>query len=608
MGELDSEAYTRLKTFVKTVPREPGVYLMKNDKDTVIYVGKAKVLRNRLSSYFNGDKDIKTFTLLKHVRTIDYIITANEYEALLLENNVIKERKPRYNINLKDGKTYPVIRITNERFPVVFRTRRIIDDGSSYFGPFPGVETIDRYLTLIDKLFPLRKCGGKLKKRDRPCLYFHMGMCSAPCVGKISEEGYREHVDQVKRLLSGDTDDLKTELSAKMNEASGDLQFERAARLRDALQAIDSFKSEHETIDFDPASRDYISFTVDGTLCTFVVFQMRGGKMVGRDLFRTNVFSGEEEAFHDFLFNYYSRERPPPPSVYIPEGYDVALIADYCRNELAFPCEFRIPDSKVHEAIMNMARQNAAEDIVRRQRETGDIPALRDLQRALSLKALPARIEGFDIAQLSGKFPVASLVTFSNGVPDKKNYRYFRLRSLNGEVDDFESMREAVGRRYTRLLNEGGEMPDLILVDGGIGQVNAANGILKALEISVPIFGLAKRDEELWLPNAKEPIRLPKESPALHVLQRVRDETHRFATGLNQRLRSGTLVLETLVSIPGIGETRARRLLEAFGSVRMIAEAEVAYIAGKVGISEELALSVKAHLSGLEIRIDPAIE
>jgi excinuclease ABC subunit C len=600
MAEADSEAYTRLKNFVKTVPRDAGVYIMRDAKNLIIYVGKAKSLRNRLSSYFSGAKDVKTTTLLRRVRTIEYIIAANEYEALLLENNLIKEHKPRYNINLKDGKTYPVIRITNEEFPVVFRTRRIIDDGSSYFGPFPGVETIDRYLNLIDRLFPLRKCRGVLRKRKTPCLYYHMGRCSAPCAGLITADEYREHVERVKSLLSGDTEGLKAELASKMASASTELRFERAAQLRDAIQAIDTFRSEHETIDFDEASRDYVAYAVEGTLCTFVVFQMRTGKMVGRDLYRTNVFASDEEALQDFLFMYYTQDRPPPPAVYVPVGFDLDVISDYFRNELKVPSSFQAPEARSHAAIMNMAAQNAKEDIVRRQRETGDVPALQELQKALGLAVLPARIEGFDIAQLSGKFPVASLVSFRNGVPDKKNYRYFRLRTLGGKIDDFESMREAVGRRYTRLANEGGEFPDLILIDGGIGQVNAAKGILDALELSIPVIGLAKRDEEIWLPRASGPISLPKSSPALHVLQRVRDETHRFATGLNQRLRSGVLALESLVAIPGIGEVRARRLIEGFGSVESIAEAEVAYIAEKAGIPEDLAREVKETLTGRE--------
>jgi excinuclease ABC subunit C len=289
--------FEELKEKARQLPTGPGVYLMKDDRRSIIYVGKAVSLRKRVVSYFTGSRDIKTRILVSRIKTIEHIVTRNEYEALLLENNLIKRWKPRYNINLKDGKSYPVIRVTSDDFPRVFRTRRIVQDGSSYYGPFPSVVTLDNYLELIEKLFPLRKCKGELKKREAPCLYYHIGRCSAPCVGKISKEGYQEKVELVKKLLSGETEELMGRLKRDMREASEELRFEKAAEYRDAIDAIESIGREQEVVDFDPEVRDYVGFAQKEELGTFIVFQMRAGKLLGRDLFRTVVYTSVEEVF-----------------------------------------------------------------------------------------------------------------------------------------------------------------------------------------------------------------------------------------------------------------------------------------------------------------------
>jgi excinuclease ABC subunit C len=579
---------------------------MRDEENRIIYVGKARVLRNRLGSYFSGAKDIKTATLIAHVRSIETIITANEYEALLLENTLVKQHSPKYNINLKDGKTYPVIRITAEDFPRIFRTRHILEDGSRYFGPFPNVSAVDTMLELIDKLFPLRKCGsarnrGPFRKRTAPCMYYHIGRCEAPCCGRIDRETYGRHVERARKLLAGETESLIMELTEAMHRAAGEQRFERAVQLRDAITAIGALAAENSVVDFDGEARDYIAWAAEGVLTTFTVFSMRGGKMTGRDLFRTRSAAEEEESLETFIAAYYVPDRPPPPRIYLAgQSRDFSGLCRWFAEqfghapELYCPGEDSAGEDRRHRAILAMARQNALEDLRQRLKERGAGPALDELVRALGLKTRPERIEGFDIAQLDGKHPVASLISFKNGVPDRKNYRYFKLRTVVGVVDDFAAMREAVHRRYSRLIREGKELPDLVLIDGGIGQVNAAKGVFDELGMDSDVVGLAKRDEELWLPRAREPIRLSKRSEALKVLQFVRDETHRFATSLNQRLRSKDLFFPVLESVEGIGPKRAAAIMKAYQNLPAIAAASPEDLAEQCGISAAAARAVRA--------------
>jgi excinuclease ABC subunit C len=608
-GKPRDQRLARFRALAKQAPESPGVYIMRSSDQEIIYVGKAKVLRNRLASYFSGRKDIKTRHLVSRVESIEWIIASSEYDALLLENTLIKRHTPKYNINLKDGKTYPSVRITNEEYPRVFRTRRVIRDGSLYFGPFPSAETVDVYLDLIKKLFPLRRCAV-MRRRENPCMYYHIGRCSGPCAGKITKEAYSEQVEEIKKLLAGETDVLLAELRGKMAEASEELRFEDAARLRDSVTAIELFASRSSAVDYDPEARDYVAWAADGDLVCYVVFQMRDGRLSGRDLFRGKLFSTENEALQDFFMTYYGSERLPPGRVFVMRGPPTAgddegasdgggldLIAEYFVREFGASTAFALPEGRLHEAAMNLAAHNAAEDIAKRRREMGDIPALEELRRALGLTSLPARIEGFDIAQLSGKHTVASLISFRNGVPDKKNYRHFKIRSLAGAIDDFGALREALARRYTRLVNEGLDLPDLVLVDGGAGQVSAAKEILDALGIDSDLAGLAKENEEIHLAGGGEPVVLPKDSPALRVLVAVRDETHRFATALNQKLRASDLRFGLLEDVAGVGPARARRLMREFASLAAVAAAPVERIAKAGGMGAEVAQRVKDALA-----------
>lgn len=610
------ENYQKLKDSARDAPLLPGCYIMRDGEGRIIYIGKAKSLRGRLGAYFSGRKDVKTATLIKRAAAIETIIVANEYEALLLENTLIKQHTPRYNINLKDGKSYPVIRLTAETFPRLFRTRHIIEDGSRYFGPFANVQAVDGMLHLIEKLFPLRKCRT-LRKRDNPCMYFHIGRCGAPCCGKIGEAAYSIHAERAAKLLSGETEALLTDLRVKMHEEAAALNFEKAAEARNAIADIENLCAASSVVDFDETGRDYIAWASEGILTSFSVFSMRGGKLTGRELYRACSAAAEDDSLETFISSYYSEDRPPPARIFLgmrsagdenkADGEAArdftgrfSNIARYFSERFARAPEFSTPEAdgeggrRRHEAALAMARQNAVDDLRKRLKERGAEPALDELRAALNLCRRPFLIEGFDIAQLDGKHPVASLISFKNGVPDKKNYRYFKLRSVIGIVDDFASMREAVRRRYSRRIREGGELPDLILVDGGIGQVNAARGVLAELGLDCEVAGLAKRDEEVWLPGAHEPVRLSRRSPALKVLQAVRDETHRFATGLNQRLRSKEAAFSLLESIDGIGTGRAARIMKRYGSFQDIAAADPAEIAAACSLSPALAGTVRA--------------
>lgn len=592
-----AEKNARFRTFVRQAPESPGVYIMRDSEGTIIYVGKAKILRNRLLSYFSGRKDIKTRHLVSRVATIEWVLASSEYDALLIENNFIKEHSPKYNINLKDGKTYPSIRITNEEFPRVFRTRRIINDGSEYFGPFPSAEIIDTYLDLIKRLFPLRRCVT-MHRRDSPCMYYHIGRCSGACAGKISHEDYMARVGQIRKLLSGETAELLADLKARMEKAAAEFHFEEAARLRDAAKAVDQFVGRTNVQDFDPTARDYLAWHCDGNLASFIVFQMRDGKLKGRDNFISPLYSTEDEAIQSFLTTYYGPDHLPPPFVYLMKPIETKAVSEYFEKQHGRSTSFLIPGETRHAASMNLAAQNAKEELIKRRREIGDTQALIELRSALGLSAVPMRIEGFDVAHLSGKYTVASLISFYNGIPDKKNYRYFRIKSLDGAIDDFAAVREAVARRYTRLINEEAELPDLVLIDGGAGQVSAAKEIIDGIGLGCDLAGLAKKNEEIYLPGRLEPIVLPKDSPALRVLVAIRDETHRFATGLSKKLRNQDLRFSVLESIEGVGEVRAKRLMKAFGSLEAIAASDAETIAKAAKISLEAALRVKEKVRG----------
>ena len=554
-----------------------------NEAGTVIYVGKAKNLKSRLCSYFSGTKDIKTRLLIHSAVSIEYITTNNEYEAFLLENNLIKKYTPRYNINLKDGKSYPVLRITGDKYPRIFKTRNVIQDGSKYFGPFPDAAALDTFIETLYEIYPLRHCKN-FHENGSPCLYYHIGRCLAPCSKKVEKAAYNEFIDEICLLLEGKGGDSHSIIEMEMKKAASELNFEKAARLRDGLKALSVLQNQNIVEGFGGDDRDYIASWREGELISFTVLKMREGKLMGRDNFRTQSLNEDNEILGEFMSAYYTDKESIPPHIYVkdPDGMEIMkqwFAEAYESNTEITAVTDGMAKASLHKACINMAEGNAREDIIRRMRERGDYPAMEELKQVLGLEKLPERIEGFDIAHIGGKFPVASLISFYKGNPDKKNYRYFRLKTTDGYIDDFQSMREATTRRYSRLINEGKELPDLLLIDGGIGQVNAVDEVLKSLGVSIPIAGLAKRDEEIWRPYAKEPVCLPKRSDGLRLLQRVRDETHRFATSRNQELRTKENTVSPFIKLPNVGPAKDKLLMKKYGTLQALASAPESEIA-----------------------------
>ncbi|MCI6675144.1 MAG: excinuclease ABC subunit UvrC [Spirochaetaceae bacterium] len=550
------------------LPHNSGVYLMRDGKGTVIYVGKAKDLHRRVTSYFLANRPPKTAALVAKIRHIDHIITGNEYEALVLENNLIKKYNPHYNIDLKDGKSYPVIRITHEDFPKVFKTRRLVNDGSKYFGPYPDAGKLDTFLDLIQKIFPLRRCGTPLKKQLRPCLYYHLGLCGGPCAGLVSKERYRSSIDEVERFLSGDDQSLKQKLKSEMEADAKAFKFEEAAKKRDMLVALEAVGKEQEVQDFTSEARDYAAIEMRSPLCTVSIMQMRDGRLIGRALYRAETFDDETETLMDFLVRYYSDGKKLPRYLYVSHEIDVPLISEFFKKQFGGDLEVTVPTDGRHYRILRMAVENARSDVERRLKSRDNTKALELLQKELDLPTVPTLIEGYDIAQLSGKYTVASMISFRDGNPNREGYRRFNIKGLDGKIDDFESMREATARRYTRVVNENLEHPGLILIDGGKGQVMAVREILDSLGLTdVPIVGLAKDMEEIVFDHDRPPLLLDPSDEGLRVLIAVRDECHRFATTANQNQRSVDATFKVLESIDGVGPARSQRLMKTFGSL-----------------------------------------
>ena len=600
MNNTDNPAYENLHKTALTSPSSSGVYLWRNSEGTVIYVGKAKNLKNRLSSYFSGERQIKTQLLVSSAKTIEYITTSNEYEAFILENSLIKKYSPRYNIQLKDGKSYPSLKLTAENFPRLYKTRLIKKDGAAYFGPYPDSGALDTFIETLYSIYPLRHCNT-LKKRTSPCMYYHIGRCKAPCCAKITKETYSEYIEEIKALLEGKGEETVLKIKSEMQKAASMLNFEKAARLRDGLKALAILQNQNiveDNNDFN--DRDYINFSRQGETVSFAVLQIRGGKLMGKDIFPVESLADDDELMEEFVTVYYEKQNQIPPEIYVSQETGLEILSRWLKEKtenhskvIKINCrqdDKRLsPENRRHAASLNMAALNAKEDLIRRVRERGDMPALIELKKVLGLPKLPERIEGFDIAHIGGKFPVASLISFWRGNPDKKNYRYFRLKTTDGIIDDFASMREAASRRYVRLKNEGKQLPDLILIDGGIGQVNAVAGVLKALELEIPVAGLAKRDEEIWLPQSSEPVKLLKNSDALHLLQRVRDETHRFATSKNQILRTKENTVSSFSKIFGVGKAREKILLKEFGTLENLVSSSVQKIAETLKVHRDAA-------------------
>ncbi len=598
-----------LRDRLDQLPVTPGVYLMKDAKGTILYVGKAVNLRSRVRSYFREDKghSAKVQALVRQIVDLETLSTDTEVEALVLENTLIKRHRPYFNILLKDDKTYPYLKLTlNEPYPRLIVTRRRLADGGRYFGPYPDAGAMHATVRLIKQLFPLRQ-RPKPQFRDRPCLNYSIGRCLAPCQGLVSQEDYREVVRKVEAFLSGRHRELVREIEAAMRVASAALDFEKAAALRDQVQAIAKLM-EQQKVDADSdADQDVIGLASDEASVAVQVFEIREGRLTGR---REHELARAGSAISDvlgaFMGQFYSDAETVPAEIVLREPpLDADLLAEWLASRRGSKVRITVPQRGDKEKILRMAETNAKQALERGRLsrwaaiERGPQAALGELGEALGC-APPRRIEGFDISHAQGSDTVASMVVFIDGKPAKDQYRKFKIRTVEG-IDDFASMAEVVARRYSKLGGpdvERWEAPDAILIDGGKGQLNAAVAALDALGLELPIFGLAKQFEEIYLPGRKEGIQLGARSPARHLIERLRDEAHRFAITFHRNLRAKRMTRSILDDVPGLGAKRKTQLLSRLGSVDAMRRLNPSELAERGGIPLKVAQAVAEHLGG----------
>lgn len=596
------------------LPTAPGVYLFRNRKGEILYVGKGKSLRPRIRSYFRKDPShsMKTVELVRRVTSLDTIVVGSEAEALILEANLIKEHQPRFNLQLRDDKKYPYIKVTTqETFPRVFVTREVRNDGSRYFGPFTSVGPLRQALEVIKRLYTVRSCRYDLPREapDRPCLDYHIGRCLAPCVDLQSQEAYGGMIQEILRILGGDTEALQGEIESRMQEASADLRFEEAARFRDVTRGLGTIAREQRVHRVQGEDQDVLALARDGEFATAVVLRIRRGLLLGRDTQRfTEVGEeGDEALLSAFATRYYLGRGDEgtmdlPREILLPEDFsDRTVLEEVLSEKAGRKVRLRVPERGKKRRLVELAETNAhhaLEDQVTALPHVEDRAdeALFNLQDRLDLKVVPRVMVCFDISHLQGSETVGSAVVFENGAPKKAEYRHMRIKGDWGN-DDYRSMTEVVSRYFTRRLEEERPLPDLVVIDGGKGQLNAALDPLRALDLhQVAVVSLAKREEEVFLPGKSEAVTLTRRDRALHLLQRIRDEAHRFAITYNRKLRSRRTLQSRLEEIPGVGPARQNALLNHFGSVRGVKEADPKEIARLPRFSQGLALRILTYL------------
>jgi len=571
------------------LPFVPGVYLMKDSEDRIIYIGKAKSLRKRVKSYFRNDLDPKTTVLMRHFHHLEYMVTDTEKEALILESNLIKKHMPRYNIRLKDDKRYPYIQVTNEKFPRVIITRRVLDDGSYYYGPFPEATTLRRLVKFLKSLFKIRDC----KNMDGPCLNYQIDLCNAPCNKKISQKEYKKLVDNVSLFFEGKYDEIMETIKSEMVEAAEHHEFEKAAVLRDQLNSVGDVLEKQKMEFTRDLDQDVVASASDDELACVVVFSVRDGKIVGKEDF---LMSGAENSEEDkiisaFLKQYYMGPRHVPAKIIIHKNVeDKKLIEEWLTEKREALVTVEVPIEGVEYRLAMMVSKNA-KILLNHQKEVKG--ALLDLKKYLGIPKIPKRIEAFDISNISGKMAVGSMVVFENGVPKKSAYRRYKIETEG--PDDYAMMKEMLERRFKSLIEKEESAPDLVLVDGGKGQLNIALDVFRSLNINYPVIGLAKEFEHVFIPQTPSPLILPRKSEALLLLQRLRDEAHRFAVTYHRKLRSKELERSPLDEIPGVGNKRKILLLKHFGNLDNIAKARVKDISELNGISNNLAQKIYDH-------------
>ena len=594
MGEKDVNE--RIKNKLALLPDQPGCYLMKDKNGTIIYVGKAKILKNRVRSYFTGSHDTKTDRLVSEIEDFEYIVTESNIEALLLEINLIKKNDPKYNIMLKDDKTYPFIKITNEAYPRLLITRKVLKDKALYFGPYPDVGAANETKKLLDRLFPLRKCKVLPKE---VCLYYHMGQCLAPCVFDVPTKVYEEMVAEIKRFLSGGHTEIRDNIAAEMETAAANLEFEKAAELRDQIKAIDTVMTKQKMTQTDFMDRDVFGYAIDkGWMCVQVFF-VRQGKLIERDV---SIFPFYNEAQDDFLTYigqfYQENEHFIPKEVLIPDDIDKESV------EALLQTKILQPKRGEKKKLVELANKNAGValkekfDLIERKEER-TIGAIESLGNAMGIPT-PVRIEAFDNSNIMGTNPVSAMVVFIDGKPAKNEYRKYKIKTVTGP-DDYASMREVIYRRYSRVLKENLPFPDLIVIDGGKGQVDAAKEVLdNQLGLDIPIAGLAKNEKhktsEMLFGPELEVVPLERNSPEFFLLQRIQDEVHRFAITFHRQLRSKNSFASKLDGIAGLGPKRKKALLKEFKSLKNIQAASLAEIKA-IGIPEAVAKTIQTTLA-----------
>ncbi len=598
---------------LRGLPTRPGVYLFRDAEGEIIYVGKAKSLRPRVRSYFRASaQSLKTEELVRHVDDVETIIVGSETEALILEANLIKEHHPRFNIQLRDDKRYPYIKVTrNEPFPRVFVTRRLDDDGSRYFGPYTSVGSMRDALEIIKHLYTVRSCRYDLPREapERPCLDYHIGRCLAPCVGYQDESSYGAMIEEILKILDGDTEGVRQRVEERMREASVDLEFERAARLRDAASALDALAGQQRVEKLRGGDYDVVGLARDGAMAAAVVMRIRRGVLLGRDTLRFTEITDESAAslLTTFASRYYlgrgsSASRQLPKEILIPfEFEDRGLLEEILLDKAGRKVVINVPQRGDKRRLSELAGDNARHALEDRLTSTDRVrdraeAVLYDLRDRLDLKVVPRLMVCFDISHTQGAENVGSVVVFENAEPKKAEYRHMRIKGDWGN-DDYRSMAEVVSRYFRRRVDEEKPLPDLALIDGGKGQLGAARNALSELGVTdVALAAIAKKEELVFRPDRPEPFRLGPKDKGRHLLQRMRDEAHRFAVAYNRKLRSKRTVRSKLSQIPGIGPAKQKLLLTRFGSLKGVKSATPEEIGRLPGLSASLATRILTYL------------
>jgi excinuclease ABC subunit C len=596
---------------VRRLPNSPGVYLFKDAEDNILYVGKAANLRHRVSSYFGGGQKLtpKLQRMVSKVSDLDYFVTGSEQEALILELNLIKRHHPPYNVRLKDDKTFPYLKIDLKAdWPRVFVTRRLEEDGGRYFGPFASARSVRQTLKLIKGIFPFRSCSRTITSSDRrACLDYDIGRCLAPCIGVVSREEYAGVIKQVILFLEGRQERVARELESRMNKAADALDFETAARLRDQIQAVERVIEGQRIATRVRGEQDVIAFAQDRDQACVQVFFIRGGKLIGRESFVLQGTRYEEprQVMTSFIKQFYDSSPYIPPLLLLQHPVeDVATIQAWLQGKRGAKVTIQVPYRGNKKQLLDTVAQNAREGLEQLKIKQLASPAalstaLDEIKRELKLPRLPSRIEGYDISDIRGTAAVGSMVVFDKGKPKPAHYRRFKIKTVPA-ANDYAMLQEVLRRRFKRAASSSDTwaiLPDLVLIDGGKGQLNAAREVIDEAGIgAVPVASLAKENEEVFIPQRSEPIVLPRSSPALRLLQHLRDEAHRFALGYHQRVRKRGTFASALDNIPGVGPKRRRTLLRQFGSVRAIKEASVEDLSAARGMTASLAKKIKESL------------